>query len=183
MTRCRPPPFPFHLPPPPRPPQKSKGCKTWLALTKSLPTCTAGNGGVTAVNNATWRAKNRGLCSGHVRNSCLNPATFHRHPSVTGKPVRGLLGPSWQAHSYDMETMGGSNEEHMLLCFNRAAHCARKAILYSYSGSSQWKSEPSPSQLSLQYPSTSLFFFSSPPPCLFLPPLLSPWLLKFRLFS
>lgn len=49
--------------------------------------------------------------------------------------------------------MGGSNEEHMLLCFNRAAHCARKGILYFYSDLSQWKPEPWLSQLSLQYPS------------------------------
>lgn len=63
--------------------------------------------------------------------------------------------------------MGGSNEEHMLLCFNRAAHCARKGILYSHSDLSQWKPELSLSQLSLQYPSATppppfppLFFFN-----------------------
>lgn len=88
-----------------------------------------------------------------------------KSPWVTGN-LCGSAGVSWRAHSYDMETMGGSNEEHMLLCFNRAAHCARKGILYSYSDSSQWKSEPSLSQLSLQYPSAPFFppvpFFSHP---------------------
>lgn len=79
---------------------------------------------------------------------------------------------SWRAHSYDMETMGGSNEEHMLLCFNRAAHCARKGILHSYSDTSQWKSEPSLSWVELtisirfSFPLFFFFsfFFSSPSP-------------------
>lgn len=122
-----------------------------------------GNTRVTKVNNFAEPADS-------VLRSCprllLNPAStpLCKPPSATGN-LRGSVRVSWQAHSYDMETMGGSNEEHMLLCFNRAAHCARKGILYSYSDSSQWKPEPSLSQLSLQYPSVS---FS---PRSFFPPL------------
>ena len=127
----------------------------------------SGNCQVIAVNNLAQQNLHCALVMSltHTKPCNLSQALLLcKLPSVTGNLCRSVR-VSWRAHSYDMETMGGSNEEHMLLCFNRAAHCARKGILYSYSDSSQWKSEPFLSQLSLQYPSASFF------PALFFPPL------------
>ena len=100
---------------------------------------------------------------------CQAPATSHNCrsalqacSSTASETHRGSVRVSWWAHSYDMETMGGSNEEHMLLWFNRDAHCVREGILCCYSGSSQWKSEPPLlAELTLsQPPLFSLFLFS-----------------------
>lgn len=68
-----------------------------------------------------------------------------------------------------METMGGSNEEHMLLCFNRAAHCARKGILYLLFRlvTMKIRALPEPVELTISirfpfFPTPLLFDFNSP---------------------